>query len=191
MSSTDSYGKSCENIKKNNTMKTLILSILALTLVSQSAISQNDTLNRFDVNLKETGWWIVYLDKDLAVTTDTDKAKYYRYSYFDGKFDYFNMGKIGTNKNPVIAPASSKSSNDIQAINGEYRVNYGNGQTKFVLTAQNGKLKEYKEFYKDGTLKTLFDYTESCGATPFHYCIYLYKKDGSLKTKTTIQTPKK
>lgn len=172
-------------------MKTLILFFLALTAMSHIAISQVDTLNNIDVNNEKTGWWIIYLDQDLAVTTDMSKAKYYKFSYFDGKFDYFNTGKLGTNKNPVIATASSLVNNDIPALNGEYKANYCNGQTRFILIAQNGKLKEYKEFYKTGTLKTRFDYTESCGDTPFHYCIYLFKKDGSLKTKTTIQTPKK
>ena len=111
------------------------------------------------------------------------------FQYF--KFNYFNFGKIGTKRNPVIIPSTFKIGVIPQVLDGEYKANFSNGQTRFVVIAQNGKLLEYKEFRKDGTLITRFDYTESCGDTPFHYCIYMYKKDGSLKTKTTIQTPKK
>jgi len=170
-------------------MNVRILLIFTL-LISQSSFSQTDTLNRFDGNNKKTGWWVVYLDKDLAITKDTSKAVFFKYSFFQGKFDYFNMGKIGTKKNPVIQPASNLTGKKIQALDGEYRLNYNDLQPRFILKAQKGKLTEYKEFYEDGTLKTRFDYTESCGDTPMHYCIYLYNKDGSLKTKTTIRTPK-
>ncbi|MEN9999752.1 MAG: hypothetical protein RI922_2742 [Bacteroidota bacterium] len=172
-------------------MKFKILSFLALLFICQLSKAQSDTLNRFDANNKKIGWWIVYLDCFLAISDDGNRINYYMFSYFDGKFNYFNIGKIGTKRNPVIRPASHKISSQTQPLDGEYKANFSNGQTRFVVNAQKGILKEYKEFRKDGTLKTRFDYTESCGDTPFHYCIYLYKKDGSLKTKTTIQTPKK
>lgn len=172
-------------------MKNFIISILAITLFSLSAISQNDTLNRYDTNNNKTGWWKVYLDKYLAETKDMSQAKYYKFSYFEGKFDYFNMGSIGSDKNPVIAPVSNESTEEIPALDGEYKANYSNGQTKYIYVADNGKLTEYREYYENGTLKTRFDYTKSCGDEPFHFCIYLYNKDGSLKTETTIKPPKK
>ncbi len=169
-------------------MKNLILSILALALFSLSAISQNDTLNRYDSNQKKIGWWKVYLDKDLAETKDTSKANYFKYSYYEGKFDYFNSGKIGSKKNPVIAPISDESGEEIPALSGEYKANHSNGHTKYVYVAEEGKLLEYREYYKNGTLKTHFDYKENCGVTPFQFCIYLYKKDGTLKSENTIKT---
>lgn len=170
-------------------MKNLLLIFLAITFSSQITIAQNDTLNRFDQNHKKTGWWVDYLDKNLASTEDTSEAKYYRYSYYEGKFDYYNMGRIGSEKHAVIAPESNISQNKIQALNGEYKVNYDNGQTKYFLSAKNGRFLEYKEYYDNGNLKTHFDYTKSCGDTPFEYCIYLYKKDGTLIKETTLQTP--
>ena len=169
-------------------MKLKVLSFFLVTILFQSVVAQIDTLNRYDKNNKKTGWWIVYLDSDLAVIEDSTKAVYYRYSYFDGKFDYFNMGRIGTKKNPVIAPSGEKVK-ELKLLNGEYRANHSNGQTRFVLSASKGKLIYYKEYYSNGVLKTHFDYTQSCGDTPFHYCIYQYNKDGSLKNKSTIQTP--
>lgn len=172
-------------------MKNRTLILLITILISQFSRSQSDTLNQTDSNFQRKGWWIVYLDKDLALTKDTTEAVYYKFSYFDGKFDYFNMGRIGTRKNPVIAPSTLISKSEIEPLDGEYKANYTNGQARFVLIAKNGKLIEYKEYYKDGTLKTRFDYSESCGDTPFHYCIYQFTKNGELKYKGTIQSPKK
>ncbi len=154
-------------------------------------MSQADTINLFDSNHEKVGWWLTYLDKDLAETKDSSNAVYFKYSYFDGKFDYFKTSKLGTNKNPVIAPTPIKTDLKIKPLHGEYKANFKNGKTRFSLTSQNGRLLEYQEYYKNGNLKHVFKYTESCGDTEFHYCIYLYNNDGSLKLKTTLQTPKK
>lgn len=93
--------------------------------------------------------------------------------------------------NPVIASTSNTTTQKINPLHGEYKVNFKNGKTRFNLIAQNGRLVEYKEYYKNGNIKHVFKYTESCGDTQFHYCIYLHNNDGSLKLKTTLQTPKK
>lgn len=99
------------------------------------------------------------------------------------------MGRIGTRKSPVIPPKSQRNSDTLVLLNGTYEVNYNRGGVRFRLKAKAGKLTSYEEFYKNGTLKTFFDYTSSCGGTDLHWCIYEYKKDGTLKVKTTLQTP--
>jgi len=172
-------------------MKHVILFIVTIAVSSIFGRAQSDTINRVDSNNKRIGWWKVYLDKDLAVTEDSTKASYFKYSYFEGKFDYYSTSRFGSEKNPVITSYVGKTSDIIQALDGEYKVNFSNGQPRFILLTQNGKLLEYKEFYKNGKVKHAFDYTESCGDTPFHYCIYFYNEDGSLKMKTSIRSPKK
>lgn len=165
-------------------MKTQFLSFLVFIIVSQNAISQSDTLNRLDANNKKTGWWIVYLDKDLATAKDSSKAIYYKYSYFQGKYDHYDISRIGTKSNPVIPYKEIKAVNGAIPLDGTYKANFSNGKTRFILTARNGRLIEYSEFYKTGNLKHTFKYNELCGDTFLQYCIYLYKKDGSLKAKT-------
>jgi hypothetical protein len=154
-----------------------------------SVFSQSDTLNQFNSNKERTGWWITYLDKDLAITSDTTQAKYYRYSYFDGAFNYYSMGPIGAKKSPVIGPVSLNSDGEIPPLHGVYKANYTNGQTQFVLKADNGRFTEYLEYYKNGNLKTRYDYTKSCGKSPFEYCIYKYKKNGDLKMEGRLRRP--
>lgn len=165
----------------------LIKIIFFLSIWSQCA-AQSDTLNRVDMNGEKMGWWIIYLDANLAELKDSTNAVYSRYGYFKGKFNYFNMGPIGTAKNPIIAP-KGQSGGEIQLLNGIYKANYDDGQVKYELNTLNGKFIYYKEYYTNGVLKSHFAYTESCGDDPFQYCIYQYKKDGSLKNKSTIRLP--
>lgn len=169
-------------------MKIKWLYFLVLVAGSFSTNAQGDTLNQFDGNNNKTGWWVTHLDRELAETDDEILAKYFKYSYFDGKFDYFNIGKIGTKKNPVITP-DDENHIGIAALDGEYKAEHNNGKIRFVLSAKKGRLIEYLEYYPSGILKTRFDYTVSCGETELHYCIYQYEKDGSLKRKSTLQTP--
>ena len=156
---------------------------------SSFTFSQSDTLNQLNSNLEKTGWWITYLNKDLAKTSDSTQAKYYRYSYFEGKFNYYSMGPIGTKKSPVIGPTSMQSDGEIPALHGEYKANYNNGQTQFILKAENGRFTEYLEYYKNGNLKTRYDYTKSCGNSLLEYCIYQYKKNGELKMEGRLRRP--
>ncbi len=169
-------------------MKNVALT-LWVVLAMHFAFSQNDTLNQLNAENEKIGWWITYLDKELAKTNDTSEVKYYRYSYFLGKFDYYNMGKIGSKKHPVIAIVENESYGQIPPLDGEYRANFGNGQPHIILKADNGRFTEYLEYHKNGNLKTRYDYTKSCGKSPFEYCIYQYKKNGELKMEGRLRSP--
>jgi antitoxin component YwqK of YwqJK toxin-antitoxin module len=166
------------------------LTLLLMLSVCQSAFSQNDTLNRYDSNEKKTGWWIVYLDDNLAELKDSSEATYYRFNLFKGNHECYNMGPIGTKKNPVIFPENNSTIKPgIQRLNGVYKANYKSGVLKFQLEVHDGKLTDYQEFYENGILKTHFDYTKSCGDSPFNYCVTTYKKDGSIKYEGYAKTP--
>ncbi|MFA7273689.1 MAG: hypothetical protein WC044_07460 [Crocinitomicaceae bacterium] len=169
-------------------MKFKILYFFIFIVIYTDSLAQSDTLNRVDANNHKTGWWMVYLDPYLAETTDSTKAAYLKYTYYKGKFDYFNMGKIGAKKHPVVS-STKTSQSGIVLLNGDYKSNFKNGQTRFVLSAKNGKLIEYKEYYSNGVLKIRFDYTASCGDHPFQYCIYQYRKNGVLKHTSTTRKP--
>lgn len=62
--------------------------LLTVLIINVSASAQVDSFNQFDTNGKKVGWWIVYLDKDLKTVEDSSEATYYRYTLFDGKFNY-------------------------------------------------------------------------------------------------------
>ncbi len=168
----------------------LIFSLAILT-ISQCAFSQSDTLNNYNSNKEKVGWWITYLNKDLKPLKDSNQAVYYKYSYFEGDFDYYPLSQVGTEKSPIISKESTYEGETAIPLDGEYKTTHKNGKTKFLIQASNGKLIKYSEFYKNGNLKHTFNYTEMCGDTFLNYCIYLYEKDGSLKLKTTFKQPKR
>ncbi len=166
------------------------LSFLVIVLVSQASVGQGDTLNRSNVKGEKTGWWIVYVDEDLSRTDDTLEARFAVYSWFEDDFEYFKMGRIGTRKQPVIAPAVKPNTNwTIPPLDGKFIAKHKNGTIRFEVLANEGRLTYFKEYYKNGILKTHFDFTESCGDTAQHYSIFQYDKDGELKYKGTLKTP--
>ncbi|MBK6951013.1 MAG: hypothetical protein IPH24_02920 [Crocinitomicaceae bacterium] len=168
-------------------VQSILLSILILFGVK--AIAQSDTLNKTNADGARYGWWIVYLDDNLEAVKDSADATHYHYTIYSGKYNYYNMGAIGTKKTPVIFPASDTlETNGIKLLNGEYKSNYKNGKLRFVLTVENGIFVDYKEYYENGNLNTHFKYTPECG-TPIHCCILMYNEDGSLKYEGTNRFP--
>ena len=158
-------------------------------ILSTSILAQSEGINQYDANNEKTGWWIIYMDKNLKTVEDSSEASYYRYGYFIGKFNYYSMGPIGTRRNPMVPPESQQNSNSLILLNGTYEGHYSNGRVRFRLKAKDGKFISYEEFYKTDVLKTFFDYTTSCGSTEFNFCISEYNKDGSLKEESTIRNP--
>ncbi len=56
--------------------------IIIIFLSSLNLKSQNDTLNKLNINNKKQGYWIIYLNQYLD-KADSINAKYYAYELFD------------------------------------------------------------------------------------------------------------
>ncbi|UKN03756.1 hypothetical protein K6119_09655 [Paracrocinitomix mangrovi] len=167
---------------------TFYLSIILLCN-TQSLFAQSDTLNLYNTNGEKKGWWVIYLDHNLEQVDDSTKATHCRYTYYTGKFDHYNMGAIGTKKTPVIFPKNDTLTfGGLTMLNGTYSSNYKGGKIHFELSADAGILKEYKEYYKNGQLKTHLIYSEKCGA-PIRGCIKLYDENGKLTYDGTNRIP--
>lgn len=157
--------------------------------VFMPAIAQTDTLNRLDNNGEKVGWWLVYLDQDLKQIKDSSGATYCKLTLYTGKFDHYNMGKIGSKKFPVESSESDTLYyKGYKLLNGTYTSNYKNGKVRFELTASNGILTEYKEFYENGQIKTQIIYSNQCG-TPLRCCIKQYDESGNLTFDGVNQIP--
>jgi hypothetical protein len=169
-----------------NSKSYLFILLLAFAFVSRA---QSDTLNKVNAKGERYGWWIVYLDDNLEAVKDTADATHYHYTMYSGKFNYYNMGAIGTKKTPVIFPSSDTlETNGLKLLNGEYKSNFKSGKLRFVLKVENGIFVDYKEYYENGNLNTHFKYTIECG-TPNHYCVLVYNEDGSLKYEGVNMIP--
>jgi hypothetical protein len=161
-------------------MKLKFVSMLLIVLCSASSFAQSDTLNQLDASLEKSGWWIIYLDDDLKQLKDSTGASYCRYTFYTGKFDHYNMGTIGSKKNPIQFPESDTLKiGNFKWLNGDYIANHKNGNVHFILSAKSGILTEYKEFYANGILKSHLIYSKECGA-PIRTCIKSYDKHEKL-----------
>jgi hypothetical protein len=77
--------------------------------VSVFVTAQTEKLNQLDDRGKKHGKWIVYLDNNWDKVSDSTKAVFYRYNYFDHGVSLYPMGpcgKKGWKLESVIAPGT-------------------------------------------------------------------------------------
>jgi|GEM_PF-2052104 len=172
-------------------MKTNLILSLLLLVSSATAISQADTLNQLDTNGKKRGWWVTYLDGNLNVLKDSVGATLYMYNYYINDIYLYRFGEgISSKKSPVIFPADTASKRgNFALLHGNYRTKYKNGNTRSDLTAANGFMTNFKQYYPTGQLKFEIIISNDCGA-PQQHCIIEYKKDGSIKRESHTWLPK-
>ncbi len=148
-----------------------------------------DQLNRTDEDGKKTGWWIVYLDDDLKQLKDSTGATHCRYTYYTGRYDHYFMGTIGSKKAPVqFSESDTLKRGKLNLLNGDHISNYETGNVQYLLSARDGIITDYKEFYPEGELKTHLIYSMECGA-PIRICIKQYDKNGNLTYDGTNLVP--
>ena len=168
---------------------------IALTFfISSSFINsygQSDTLNHLDSDGKKTGWWITYLDENLEVLKDSSGAKLCMYNYYLQNIYLYRFGEgYGSKKHPIIFPDNNTSKlGDYILLNGEYLTKYKNGNIRSVLSASEGFMSNFKQYYPTGELKFELIISNECGA-PKQHCIKDYHKDGSLKHEGHTWLPK-
>ena len=160
-------------------IKTLLPTVLFALTTWTVAHGQTDKLNQFDTNGKKDGKWTVYLDNQWKEVKDSEQAVYYRYTWYAHGTNTSPMGSFGK---LTLVPAD----NDLQKgkpklLDGEYKWQDKNGQTKFILVLKKGEFISYKEFYKSGQVHQYFDYTKKWQGQPHTYCMTIYDKTGNPK----------
>lgn len=126
--------------------------------------------------------WLVYLDSNLKVVTDTSLPVYSRYTYFvKGKEIYPQMKNyIGNNFKLEI---HKKDTLVNTKLNGIYSWYDANGKLSSQHTFKNGDYISIKEFDKKGRLRQYFDFTQKSKCDSLSYCVYQYnKKSNRIKT---------
>ncbi len=172
-------------------MKTNFILILFILFSAATTFSQADTLNQFDSNGKKKGWWIAYLDEDLKVLNDSVGATLCMYNYYINDIYLYRFGEgNGSKKSPVIFPENNTLKwAKYRLLNGKYVTKYKNGNTRYVLTASEGFMTNFKHYYPTGQLKFEIIISNDCGA-PQQHCLVEYNKDGSIKRESRTWLPK-
>jgi len=159
-------------------MKKALLFICILCTLS---VFSQEGVNQLDANGKKHGTWIVWLDKDWKLAKDSMSAVHYRYNYFINGRSMYPMGPMG-GKCETKSNSTIKKGNAL-LLDGEYKWFHKNGKVKFINVLKDGWYVSYKEYRSDGTLETVFDYTEHDRGQKYSWAMYLYDKKGALKEK--------
>lgn len=154
--------------------------ILALILCSNAGFGQSDTLNQVDSNGLKQGYWIVYLNADWKVVSDSTQASYQRYAYYINNGNLYPMASWGKKgytlkKNGVIIKAINGNS---AMLNGKYEWYDQKGRILSTHVLKNGIYQSYTYYDKSGRIKGGYLVNEQCGSTPLDYCIFNCDKEG-------------
>ena len=162
-------------------MKNKFKLIVVLFAINFVVVSQTEKLNQRDANGKKDGVWIVWLDKDWKLAKDSNVAVYFRYNYFINGRSMYPMGPCG-GKLEINSNSNVKKGNALR-LDGEYKHYHKNGKVRFIHVLKDGWYVSYKEYRSDGTLETIFDYTEHDRDQKYSWSISTYNKKGEFKGK--------
>jgi hypothetical protein len=125
-------------------MKRLI--IIFLVYYVKSAMSQDDTLNKYNSNHKKEGYWICYLDKKLK-KTDSSRAFFYGYELFDNGKNVTNTSNRNIKAYSIVIPQNVEGKTKPVLLEGKFTFYDKKGLLVSIEEYQNGYpyiLKGYK-----------------------------------------------
>lgn len=150
---------------------------------------QQSTINQLDTIGKKYGKWIEYLNSKWFAMSDSTKAVFYRYNYFDhGEKIYTEINYKSRHK--LVCNDSIKQKNKrLILLDGEYKWYDKKGRLLSDDYFQKGDLvwgKSYTWgiFRKKLTGKKIheyFDYSKKYNGQPNSFYSELYDKDGNVK----------
>lgn len=158
-----------------------IIFTLLIICLSQILFAQSELLNQRDVKGEKHGKWIIYLDDNWS-HTDSAKAVYFRYTFYEHGSNVYMMGPIKGKKGKLECSTNNLAQNGkIILLNGEYKSYNEKGKLFIVFLIKDGWFVKYTEYRSDGTVDKIFDYTKHYKDQEHSWCMLGYKKDGSLK----------
>lgn len=126
--------------------------------------------------------WLIYLDSNLKMVTDTSMPTYSRYTYFVNGQDIYPQMKHYIGKNFQLKITNNENVSGTK-LNGTYSWYDSNGKLSSEHVYKNGEYISIKEFDKKGRLRQKFDFTVHSNNDPLSYCVYQFnKKSNKIKT---------
>jgi hypothetical protein len=166
-------------------MKTIFS--LLIILCAFSSFAQEDKINQRDDKGEKHGKWIIWLDDNWA-HTDSAKAVYKRYTYYEHGSNVYMMGPIKSKKGRLECSTNNiAQAGKIVLLDGEYKSYNEKGKLSIVFLIEDGWFVKYTEYRSDGTLDQIFDYTKHYEDQEHSWLMQGYKKDGSLKWEYYIR----
>jgi hypothetical protein len=162
------------------TMKSTLLFLLFSALVLTS-YSQTELINQHDQIGKKNGKWILYYTAQWEPVSDSSKALFYCYTYYDHGKILFPNPSWGTPKGRLLDSTSSVSRlGKIKLLDGKYTWFDSKGKMTSIHVYSKGEPIWCKEFYPSGAVRLYCDFTKKCEGQPHSWCLYTYEENGTL-----------
>lgn len=166
-------------------LKKLILFLLLLIpftgFCSCGLTVGRDTLNQRDSTGKKNGYWVLYLNRSLHNKKDSNRACYYRYTYYDHGVNLYPMGGVDKKWTLTHTPSNNKHMGTITELDGTFTWKDNKGITRAVITYKNGLCCIFRWFYPSGEEYYTWDYTRPFRKQAHTYTYYFYDKHRNIK----------
>ena len=156
-----------------------VIAILILC-ISKMLSAQEEKINQFDSAGKKHGKWKRYLDAYWNVVDDTNKAVFWRYTFFDHGVNVHPMGAGGKKGWTMESDEKNPSPGKIKMLNGVYTWRDKKGRVIYEHVLLDGVYVSYKEFFKSGKLQTHFDYNKHAEGQPLSWYITVYNESNKI-----------
>jgi antitoxin component YwqK of YwqJK toxin-antitoxin module len=164
-------------------MKTALFILFFLPSVFRHSgqTSNMQSTDQFDSDGKKNGTWKQYYDRYWHVIKDSSEAAYYWYTYYDHGLRIYTEADWGCKTCKFQDSSFTEQSRKIKLLDGKYTWYDKKGNLFSERYFKNGHPVWWKEYYSNGKLYLLFDYTKKCEGEPLSWCLYQYDKQGILK----------
>lgn len=137
-----------------------------------------DTINRFDSTGKKHGTWVVYWNANWKEISDSNKAAYARYTYFENGKDLQPIGSCEKSWTLVQTKGNNQQNSRIKQLDGVYTWSNSKGTTRCIASFKSGFCLYYKWYYPSGSPQYTIEYMEKWHKQPHSYLISSYDKSG-------------
>lgn len=152
-------------------------------LVSYLGTWKGDAVNKYDSAGKKHGKWIVYLGTHWKPVTDSNKAVFYKYTYYDHGFNIYN-NEVPPRKGWKLDTSgrSPQQNGKIALLDGEYKWVDKNGKITFISIFKNGIPVLMLDSNPSNKLQhDTWNYLEHWRNQPHSFFVSISDKKGSLK----------
>lgn len=158
-------------------MRVTWISFVLLALTARAPAQ----LNQYDAQHKKHGPWLVYLNSWWKEVSDSTRATYRKYTWYDHGENLYPMGPRDKHWKLVHKDSSDADSSRIRLLNGAYTWIDKKGVTRGIDVFRKGQYVLYKWFYPSGKLNQVFDYTKKWKGQEHTWLASEYDRQGRVK----------
>jgi hypothetical protein len=152
--------------------------LLAFCMGFSVLLYSQDKVNQLDSAGKKHGAWIVYWNSNWQNVSDSNKASYCRYTYFEHGKDLQPIEPCEKGWTVVHTKGNDLQNGRIKLLDGLYAWTDSKDITRCIASFKNGRGIYYKWYYPSGAPQFTIEYREKWQNQPHTYLVSSYDKNG-------------